>query len=312
MSAGSNAYHQCAELQDGAIDCWGLNDYVQTGVLDADSQGNVPLPTAESVASGLGQIAAGADSTCATLADRSGVLCWGRWIANGHDTSAATIHGLGSPPFTSLAAGASVACAVNGDGGVVCWGNNTSSALADPDASMTSADGVAIPNAGDTTPALQVAIGGGPGGLGGGPHACALRQSGMVTCWGDNDTGQTGESRDASPIVTFPHLLSLTGILEISAGQGFTCARDATHIWCWGVNDHYQCGQAQAGVYVTSPQPVDVSGITGEITALQSGSAHSCIVVGGSAAMCWGYNGAGQIGANVVGDQPKPVSPTSL
>jgi alpha-tubulin suppressor-like RCC1 family protein len=305
LSSGPTADHECAELQDGAVACWGANQWQQTGLeADAsDSNGNVDRPTVVPWMPSFRTLATGEWSTCGEASD-GGVSCWGNWISNHASLPEQHIDGL-LAPVSSLAAGAFLFCAVHGDASAACWGTNQFGGLANSDAS-TSASAVTIPNDGDGTPVVQVVVGAGDG------HACALRKSGQVTCWGANKQGQTGHAIDAGdPIMTPVIVPSLpAGILQISAGEGFTCARTAHGVWCWGQNDHAQCGQDSPNPDpILSPtEIVDLQGQ--DITALHSADAHSCVVIAGTSVQCWGINLDGELGTGTAGgNSAKPVSP---
>src|SRR5262249_29012906 len=67
--------HSCALLSSGQVTCWGWNDYGQLG--DGSYTDHWPPPTAISGLSGVTEISAGEDHTCALLSAGS-VSCWGR------------------------------------------------------------------------------------------------------------------------------------------------------------------------------------------------------------------------------------------
>ncbi len=73
--AGAN--HTCARLTDGTATCWGDNQYGQLGN-DTNNNTTEPNPTPAPVAglSGITQLTAGNDHTCALLDDDT-VTCWG-------------------------------------------------------------------------------------------------------------------------------------------------------------------------------------------------------------------------------------------
>jgi alpha-tubulin suppressor-like RCC1 family protein len=115
--------------------------------------------------------------------------------------------GQASPPkdsFTQVSAGAFQTCGVLATGGgIKCWG-----------------DLVANPPSGDFTMVSASRSG---------SHACAVRTSGVATCWGLNSIGQASGDVDGS-------------FTYISAGGTHSCATGADgEVQCWG-NDIY--GQA--------------------------------------------------------------------
>ena len=73
---------------------------------------------------------------------------------------------LGGALYTqTLSAGYETACAVQTDGTLSCWGDDTYEQTTPPQGTFQ-----------------QVSVGGG--------HACAVRSIGELVCWGRNDDGQ--------------------------------------------------------------------------------------------------------------------------
>lgn len=93
--------------------------------------------------------------------------------------------------------------------------------------------------------------------------------------------------------------------LQVSAGYGHTCAiLSDTSTFCWGWN-HY--GQLGDGTTVTPYLlPTLVPEINGAID-IELGSEHSCVVLEGDVAECWGRNLSGMLGNGNSMDQHSPV-----
>jgi alpha-tubulin suppressor-like RCC1 family protein len=145
-------YGGCAIVAGGAVSCWGDNSVGATGAgSDASSMAATPVPGI----SGATAISTGADHACALIPGGS-IECWGNDYdgelgngALGTDASVTCLScGTLGPVQVSdvsgamgVAAGDDHTCALLGDGGVVCWGNNTWDELGfdfSPDAGMTS------------------------------------------------------------------------------------------------------------------------------------------------------------------------------
>ena len=90
---------------------------------------------------------------------------------------------------------------------------------------------------------------------------------------------------------------SLAEAATLSAGEEHTCAVVDQGVRCWGANDYGQLGKPQVR---SSPMAVDVVGLepgrSHGVTAVAAGNSHTCAVVDGTA-MCWGWNGDGQLGS---------------
>ncbi|NTF17436.1 hypothetical protein G6L37_03290 [Agrobacterium rubi] len=116
--------------------------------------------------------------------------------------------------------------------------------------------------------------------------SCLLTADGDIKCWGSNNSGRLGNGGTVSSSV--PVAASrLTGkYRDISGGySGFVCAiRVDDTVWCWGRGSSGQLGN---GVAVTSPNAVQVSGLT-DVRAISSGYSHACAVRNNGSMWCWG------------------------
>lgn len=164
---------------------------------------------------------------------------------------------------------------------------------------------------------FQTFSGGGAGGGGsgstltaGGDHTCALLKAGTVDCWGANGVGELGTGTSGALSTTPVKVVGITTATVVSAGLYYTCALLAAHtVDCWGINDDGQLGTGSVtgptscGGFSCSPVPVQVLGITDAI-ALAAYGTHTCAVLAHGSIVCWGGNGAGELGDGVFGPEP--------
>ncbi|HWA74829.1 MAG TPA: hypothetical protein VG937_20945 [Polyangiaceae bacterium] len=98
--------------------------------------------------------------------------------------------------------------------------------------------------------------------------------------------------------------------LAIRGGWEHFCELLGTgKVGCWGYNANGELGNGV--VSTVSTTPVAVSGITQAI-ALSVGYSHSCAVLLGGTAKCWGSNLHGQLGNNSTTDSNVPVSVSGI
>ena len=141
-------------------------------------------------------------------------------------------------PVTQLSLGHGHGCALHADGGVSCWGDNAGNA----------GDKATPP---DTLgPVVQLALGY--------EHSCALQQDGQVSCWGTN---------------MLPVDLGLA--TQLTSGANHSCAlqRDGD-VRCWGANSSGQLS-------VPSLPPSGVK-------SLVAGGNSSCALLADGSVRCWG------------------------
>ena len=211
VSAGGN--HTCAIRADATLTCWGEGS---AGQLDE-------VPTGKFAA-----VSAGGAHTCA-IKSHGDLLCWGD-DADGQVSGAPSDeHHFYWPfwfyfhhhhpyrddlDFDAVAAGGSHSCAIDEDGALACWGDDSAGQL-------------------DEIPAGEFASLSAGGG-----HTCAIRDDATLACWGDDSAGQLDEVPEGE-------------FDTVSAGGSHTCAAaTAGGIACWGDNE---AGQVQPSILPPAP-----------------------------------------------------------
>jgi len=198
LATGAN--HGCARLEEGDVQCWGVNDVGQLGLGHTETIGDDEDPSDGGVVDLSGrvaqQIVAGADHTCALLEDGA-VRCWGSNLYGqlGHDDDAAigddeSVAAAGDVPLpgvaVSISAGAAHTCAVIEGGALYCWGANDLGQLGreteDVVGTLTASEPVELQGM-----AVVELFSGATG-----EKTCARLESDQVQCWGANDIGQLG------------------------------------------------------------------------------------------------------------------------
>jgi len=300
LAAGKQ--HTCAALDDGTVWCWGDNASGQLGS-PASAFTETATPVQVPGLSGVSDVSAGDAFSCA-LDGNGAVWCWGDnmhgELGDGTGTSSASpVQAVlsGSNTATDIAAGRQHVCAVQSDGAVWCWGDNSSGQLGDGTHNQ-SLTPVRVTGLSDAT-ALSVAAGE--------AHSCALLDDGHVRCWGSNSSGELGVGSTVPQ--TGVAVTHLTGhIVDLSVGWSFSCAMtDLGSAWCWGSNGNGRLGAGE-GVGTSSATPLAVLVIE-DGTSLSAGGTHACGVQSNGIMWCWGGNSDGQLGqgATSTTDSATPV-----
>jgi alpha-tubulin suppressor-like RCC1 family protein len=177
----TGAYHTCALLGNGTVQCWGRNGQGQLGN-GTFVQSSTPVLAG---ITGVTGVSGGGAHTCAVLSNGT-VRCWGDnqfgQLGNGSTgTSATPVSVVGINTAVAVSAGWRHTCALLGDGTIRCWGQNQFAQLGNGTTT------------GSTTP---VSVSGMSGAVavtaGWWHHSCALLGDGTVRCWGENTWGQLG------------------------------------------------------------------------------------------------------------------------
>jgi prepilin-type N-terminal cleavage/methylation domain-containing protein len=301
VSAGGG--NTCARLVDGTLRCWGYNFYGQLGNGTTTSSYTPVQVSGITTASEV--FMAHGWHACARLSDGT-ARCWG-WngmgqLGNGTTTNSSTpVTVSGLTGVTGIALGYEHTCTTINDGSVRCWGENDSYYGKLGDATYTNR----------TTPVTVSSLTGITQLDAGQYHTCAIRNDGVVRCWGYNGNGQLGDGTNTqrnSPVSA----TGFTGATDLDAGTDITCARiyDGT-VRCVGWNAFGQLGN---GTTNTSYTPVTVSGLTNIVHISTKGN-HVCAVDSNyvdSTARCWGANASGQLGDGTTTNRSTPVGASGL
>ena len=198
------------------------------------------------------------------------------------------------PSFTTVAAGADFACALDDRQQRWCWGNNAHHQV-DPGADAGFAVATRIPSdlAWDSLAT-------------GRDHACGLA-AGQLWCWGGNEHGQVdGRVVDdiATPVqITVPGITTWTAV---SAGIDTTCAIGDGRLYCWGRNEAGQLGDG-AGARTDLGAPTEVIGARTDWIAIATNGKHTCGVTQSEGVLCWGHLDSGDLGPTGTTDELVPV-----
>ena len=230
--------HTCVVTNEGAVQCWGSNEYGQLGdggdgtFCNDEGVDQVCHPSPVQVPGltmGVKSIAAAGNHTCA-LQDNGDVKCWGANHVGqlGDGTTEDRLLPVNVKNVASgvqaIAAGENHTCALTNEGDVQCWGENRYGQLGDgTDQSRTTPTNV------ESLAGAVVAVALGK------YHTCALLKSGGVQCWGENRYGQLGDGMFKNTRVTPTDVVGMSsGVQAISAGAEHTCAIHNGSAKCWG------------------------------------------------------------------------------
>lgn len=307
MGVAAGATHTCA-IVNGAAQCWGNSSSGRLGInFTPGVTANVPYPVGVvGLGSGITSVVAGGAFSCAIA--NGTFQCWGDnslgELGTGSlmETSAPVeTVGLGAGP-TQVSLGSYHACAIIAGGSVQCWGQGTNDQLGNNNNTVNSSTAVQV--SGLTLGATQVAAGY--------IHTCAIVNGG-VECWGTNSTGQLGNTSLTSSLVPTSvfGLGAASGATAISTKVNTTCALVNGGVECWGDGTYGQLGNGTSGTGNLTVSPVQVTGLSGGVTAISVGRNHVCALISGGVE-CWGQGASGQLGNGGTSNSSVPASVPGL
>jgi alpha-tubulin suppressor-like RCC1 family protein len=216
--------------------------------------------------------------------EQSELWCWGanEVSESGQAGSGSAVIGptrVGSgTTWAAVAAGSAHTCALQTNGSVYCFGDNTYDQLSGT---------ASIPTA---TPTLVQDLSAVTAIVAGQYHTCAIAAAGSAYCWGDGASGQLGNGGGANaktPTVIDGHAWS-----QLAAGVGHTCGiASDTSLWCWGDNDRGELGN---GTFTNESLPTQVGSETGW-SHVTTGNNFTCATKTDGTLWCWGANDNGQL-----------------
>lgn len=208
---------------------------------------------------------------------------------------------------TQVSAGTHGSCALTDAGSVRCWGDNYRGQLGDGTVHTESFS--SLPSTVVGLPSKMVSI------TSGDEHNCAIAENHTAWCWGNNHSGQLGDGTTTDrgkPV----QVKGLTNVISIAAGSVETCAvvgatASATSgaAKCWGYNYRGKLGD---GTTTARKLPTQVHGLTSGVTAISTGSGHTCAVTSAGTAKCWGDGSSGQLGSGSTTSSKVPVAVKNL
>lgn len=292
--------HTCAVTTSGTLKCWGGNMSGELGVGDFD---NRLTPTVSLGGATVKRVALGYMHSCAILSNDS-LSCWG-W--NGHGQvgiggvsfgETPAVVNLGGLTAKAVSAGYAHTCAIRSNGSVMCWGRNIEGELGVGD-TLRRETPVLVGLGGHTAKAIAV----------GGVHTCAILDDDSLSCWGANYSGQLGIGGTTDRLSPVAVPLGGKKAKAVSVGDSHTCVLLAdTGVACWGWNGYGQLGVGDNADH-DAPSPVNLGGHGAK--ALDAGLLHTCAILDDDSAVCWGYNGQGELGNGDTTNTNVPV-PVSL
>ena len=271
------------------------------------------------------RVSGGNQHTCA-LTSTGGVKCWGnndsRSLGNKGtaDTDAPVdvkiSDGTALTGIVQVDTGSHHACAVTGEGGVMCWGEGDNGRLGN-DATTDkdhAVNVVAVGGGGTLSDIVQVSAGA--------RHTCALTSGGGVVCWGSGIVGRLGNDCNSTcndsdhPLAVMSgndSTTALTGIVQVSTGSDHTCALTSEGgVVCWGQGTSGRLGNR---ANASKDAPVNVfasstgSTLLSNIIQVSAGFEHTCAVTSEGNVKCWGKGDNGRLGNNATtGNQTSPVN----
>lgn len=139
-------------------------------------------------------------------------------------------------------------------------------------------------------PPTQIALGA--------AHVCALRESGVLACWGWNDFAQLADL--SFGIRATPVSIDVgPRVAQLALGRDYSCVRyEDGSVACWGGDFSGQLGTEAPGEGERAA-PVTIAGIE-PATDLRCGEVHCCVVTNGGAVLCWGGNESGELGSDPI------------
>ncbi len=234
----ASAFHSCALLSGGQVECWGGNSF---GELGNGTTTSSDVPVEVSGISNATAIADGGIHACAVLSGGQ-MYCWGAnyqgQLGDGttsgpqacaHSTACSTtpVAVSGISNATAVAAGNEHSCALLSGGKIACWGADSAGQLGNGTTTNNSPTPVPVSGISNAT-----AIAGADS-----AHTCALSSGGHVECWGLNLYGQLGNGTTTTSDVPV-EVSGISNATAIAAGGYSSCALlSGGHVECWGYNE---------------------------------------------------------------------------
>jgi alpha-tubulin suppressor-like RCC1 family protein len=295
----AGGFHSAAIDKNGRAWCWGDNSIGQLG-----DNSLVTKTTPVSLLGAVKTFCAISAGEAHTLAIDKNGRAWG-WgsgangrIGDNSFTSRLTpVSVLGSvKTFCAIDAGAGFSVAIDKNGRVWAWGDNSNGQLGNNSRAICKITPVSI--AGVVKTFCEIS--------GGVTHTIAIDKNGRAWGWGQGASGQLGNNGGSQQNTPISVLGAVKTFCRISAGNSYSVAINKNgRAWAWGVNGFGQLGDNSSTGKFT---PVSVLGAVKTFCAISAGDAHTLAIDKNGRAWGWGRNTAGRIGDNSIVNRLTPVS----
>ncbi|KFA90496.1 RCC1 domain-containing protein, partial [Archangium violaceum] len=187
----------------------------------------------------------------------------------------------GLTDVVAIAAEGLYTLALRADGTVWGWGANFRGQLGWPSSYEPNSTPTQVP---ELTGAVALSAGS--------DHVLALRADGTVWAWGDNSSGQRGQSPSLELSSLPAQVPALTNVVGLAAGDGFSLAlrADGT-VWAWGRNSSFELGD---GTRISRHTPQKVPGLKHVISL--AADQHPLALSRNGTLWAWGDNANGRLG----------------
>lgn len=253
------------------------------------------------------QVDAGAITTCAVSATRH-LFCWGfdgdGLLGNGSphvDSNIPVEVAGGTGDWDSVSVGDATACGIRTSQRLYCWGKDQRGSLGN--GTGNSPSDVPVEVHGATADWASVSTYG--------ASVCALKTTGHIFCFGEDDEGQLG---NGGGFVNSPVPVEVAGgasnWASVTAGNEHMCARKTTgRLFCWGRDADGNVGDGLPLHQRT--RPTAVAGNSTKWVQASAGYRHSCAVKTTGRVYCWGWDYRAALGTPGQADFDRP-SPTEV
>jgi len=314
LRMGAGELHVCAVLTDGTTYCWGQNNLGQVGTGGFDGGFDASTVLSPVRVSGLNDAR---NASATKFYGTNGFTCVDRKAGAIDCFGDDSAYGLGRPdaggdtnphpdpqpvglatPAHAVVVSHYQACAIDEDGGVVCWGIGYRGDGAGKAVGST-------PSYAAIEHATQASLGEN--------HGCAHIDGGTIVCWGENTNGQLGTDAGGNALTPVP-VDGVTTARSVTSGGDVSCATLANgHVQCWGNNAYGTLGRHDAGAVDMTATDVELpAGVSA--VGVATTSSHACALSSVGTVYCWGTNGSGEVGVGSVDggviDTPRVTAPT--
>jgi len=214
---------------------------------------------------------------------------------------------LAGKTVVSVAEGQYYSLALCSDGTVAAWGDNSKGQLGNNSTTQSNVP-VLVTQSGVLAGKTVVSVAAGY------QHSLALCSDGTVAAWGNNSSGQlgnsvTGGTSNVPVLVTQSGVLAGKTVVSVAAGQYYIVAlcSDGT-VAAWGYNGYGQLGN-NTTTNSNVPLLVTQSGVLAgkAVISVKAGTNHSLALCSDGTMAAWGQNNYGQLGNNTTTNSSVPV-----